>query len=178
MKFIRNMLIVLFFIFTLFLVVIWGFYGGFGTKSNNIKDYMEINEYRGEHSFVIFPEVLPDSAKEIDYYHHFRDGIGGVNAQVFLSISLSELDFKLELIRLKEVSNKFDYLSFEYPAYVYQNDDGVLQYSLYDEENYTIYYIFLEEIAKRNVYFDEGLLPINYSEGLYARWFLTLLYAM
>lgn len=169
MKFIRNMLVVLLFIFALFLLVVWGFFGGFGSKSNDINDYMNIDEYRGEESFVIFPDELPSSAAKIDYYHHFRDGIGGVNAQVYLSYSLNELDFKIELIRLKEVSTKFDHLNFEYPAYVYKNDNGVIQYCLYDENRYIIHYIFLEEISKQNVYFDEQLLPFDYGEGLYTR---------
>jgi len=140
--------------------------------SNYINDKNQISSSLGE-TCKVFPDDIPTSAKNVNYYFEYTQGLLDPEIQFFLEYTLSEEEYYVELNRIKSIKCnqpiKCDERKYIYPAYVaMENYDGGFEYVLIDEVNYRFIYIFLKFFSNTSrMHFDLSYLPkkLNYTNS-------------
>ncbi len=137
-----------------------------------MSSYEDNNEvYSG---FIIFPESIPNSARDIDYYCSYEIFIAGrAVCEVYLQCTYDEADYQAEIQRLESTYKQYgatikklqyDEVGFAYPAYVAVDGHvGDYEYALLSGEN-QITYIFIACISKENMEkVTQEILPYDYA---------------
>lgn len=124
---------------------------------------------------LIFPEEVPGSATNVEYYYKYESGFNRPMCQIYLYCQLDKQDYNNEMERLSNLSYAsqtgetktvhFDETSFAFPAYVtIEGYDFCYEYALVDEENSAIIYIYSMNTIKDDVYFNKHYLPSYFME--------------
>lgn len=137
----------------------------------DVEKYGKWSEQDRQGKLSVFPDTVEKMQVE-EYLYQFSTGLLDSNYQIFLKSKLSKAEYQKEVKRLENISDSLDgktqkiYLdnkSFCFPAYVtICNFNFTYEYALVDEENTTIYYVYLQFIDKEDIKFDKKLLPGNY----------------
>jgi len=140
---------------------------------SNIDSYEKIWKLSGlsqkyKESIKLFPEDI-DTLNVVDYYCRYDQQLPlGEAFQIFLKVNYDEKNlFNTEIDRITS-------LSFRCNEYFEVNDlsayatlmekDSYFEYVLVDEEQQTIYYIYLQNLPKEQIEFEYTFLPIQYEE--------------
>lgn len=144
--------------------------------SEDIAEYRRWSVPEQYTHFLIFPEELPDSAENVEYYYQYESGLNRPMCQIFLSCTLGKEDYEAEEKRLSSLfwtSEEKGMLNvlrdaefFAYPAYVtIAGYDFCYEYALLCEERQTIVYIYCMNTIKSDLKFNEEFLPDYFMEG-------------
>ena len=133
-------------------------------------DKLELFSNEAPMTAGMFPSAIPDEGSTFFFFSEsFRQFLrrhDSYRTEIYLSCPLLEKQYEDEKNRLQlyetttgNSCHPRDGL-FPFPAYIYLYNDGRFLYSLLDEPNLTIHYIFLWEIGSiDNVAFDRTLAP-------------------
>lgn len=168
----RNIKIIL---VALIAIVLVGGYAVFVLNDNDqtsdIQDYGQWNLSDIKGKLDIFPKSMEEET-QTEYFYSYKSGILDGTYQIYLKRQLSSLQYEHEIERLQGITDTyegqvhaitFDKNNYMYPAYVsIYNFDSTYAYALCDEENYIIYYIYLQFIPQNKIQFDNELLPKGY----------------
>ena len=85
-----------------------------GGSAEIVKDSNKYEEtiagYHNLHSGLItFPEIIPQSARDIDFYSYYREPLGAPVVEIFLQCTYNEEDYHAELQRLEHAQKTFKY---------------------------------------------------------------------
>lgn len=141
--------------------------------SDDIKNYGSFRNYlpAGQDiAYVIFPESIPNSAKNTEYVFEYKETLLDPEIQLYLEYELSKKDYDKEIERIKSINNrrkiKYDFSeeNYIYPAYIaVENYDNGFEYVMLDEENYRLIYVYLKFYNdKKQIRFDLSYLPKNW----------------
>ncbi len=150
--------------------------GNVRESSGSIADYRKWSLSDRYTQFLIFPEKLPGSAENVEYYYKYEDGWTRPMCQIYLSYILSQEDYEAEEKRLAALSWESeerghltvqrDTTSFRYPAYVtIAGYDFCYEYVLMCKQNNTIVYIYTMNTIKEDLKFNQEFLPDYFMEG-------------
>lgn len=117
------------------------------------KEREQLNSY-----LMIFPKVLPNSARVQNYYY-FCSNKGFDNSyEIYLNCTLNESDYVNEIKRMFQIRMKYkgeihnvihDTVGFNYPAYITVfNSYGTFEYALVNEAERQIVYIYSQVKGK------------------------------
>lgn len=145
-------------------------------ESHDIADYGQWSLSDKYSHLLIFPEEIPESAKQVEYYYKYEDGWTRPMCQIYLSYTLDGEDYEKEERRLSSLSwesedQEFftvqrDVVSFQSPAYVtIAGYDFCYEYALMYEEEHTIVYIYSMNTVEGDLNFNQEFLPNYYMEG-------------
>lgn len=145
-------------------------------SSENVEEYRRWSIPEKYTQLLLFPEKLPDSAENVEYYYKYESGWDRPMSQIFLSCTFDKEDYKEEEKRLSSLSwtseekgivtARRDDRSFCCPAYVtIAGYDFCYEYALMCEERLTIVYIYSMNTIKDDVKFNEEFLPDYFMEG-------------
>lgn len=138
-------------------------------ETTDIANYRENLARPSTNDLKIFPQDIPVSAEEIDYYYYIFWGIYlNPSVQSYLHCQYSAEDYEKEVERLQDMKNKHQTKADE--AYMPDNCGKEIfvheydiadryQYAIADGETHTIVYVYLQYITnKDDVYFDQKYL--------------------
>lgn len=154
-----------------FLIFYFIFGGSLPVKTTNIEDYSKRLEQRIYSDLKIFPQEIPKSATDVDYYYYFQEMIFDPSAQIYLHCKYSKEDFQEEVERLAIIKEYRERTSdtesaldnFNGEAYIYNCDySGFHEYAIVDSETCEINYIFFQFLPARKVHFDKKYLPLDF----------------
>lgn len=118
-------LVALFAIFMLLVI-----FGGPAKKVTDIAKYEEtLTEYDNlRTAFICFPEELPESARDTDFYFEYQDTWNTPTLEVYLQCTYDEKDYEAELERLENTKKQYGSTlrtlirdeegRYPYPAYI------------------------------------------------------------
>lgn len=99
-------------------------------------------------AFIVFPEKIPDSAKDTDFYYSYQEG-WEASVEVFLQCTYNEEDYQAEVQRLENTKKQYGGTvrkliqleeSFSNPAYIaVDGHDQSFEYALLTGENQITY---------------------------------------
>jgi len=130
---------VLFFIlFLLFL------FGGPTERTTDITKYEEtMSKYPYvQTGFITFPERIPNSATDTDFYFSFKDTWDDPTCEVFLQCTYDVADYQAELERLENTKKQYGSVK----RYLLRDEEGRFEYPAYiaiDANNYAYEYVLL-----------------------------------
>lgn len=147
-------------------------FGGEEEETRDISRYPEIQDYYIHSGFIVFPEEIPESAEETDYYFYYKDTFGSPTCEVYLQCIYSDADYEKEVARLENTYKSYgkqrrellrdEEEKFEYPAYIaVENHHDEYEYALLTGEN-QITYIYTAYRNKKQVHFDQSYLPSDF----------------
>ena len=136
----------------------------------NVQEY-GMQNYRGISKLSMFPEKDKIDGTIIDFYYDCEGTALYQNYQIFLKCEYEQQDYNRETERLLELTDEttglttvFSETENEMPCiYAMLYDEG-FEYALLDNDNCVIYYIYLQGIDKRDLYFSEDYLPVAYGQ--------------
>ena len=131
------------------------------------------NEYT---QLMIFPEAIPDTATNVEYYYKYESGFTRPMCQIYLYCQLDQQEYYSEIKRLSNLSYTsqtgetwsvhFDETAFVFPAYVaIEGYDFRYEFALLDEEISAIIYIYSMNTIEDDIHFNELYLPSYFMEG-------------
>lgn len=164
----------------LFVVVVVKLFMGEQTIITDVSKYEEtldayIDDVHVHTGFIAFPETIPDSATDIDFYcSHKIFFAGSAIMEVYLQCTYDDTDYQIELERLKNTYKQYgstikhllyDEESFAYPAYLaVAEKSGEYEYALLSEEN-QITYIFVSYFSEEGMdKIPEEYMPFDYRD--------------
>lgn len=168
-------------------------FGGLPEITTDIAKYEEtMTKYSNvQTGFITFPETIPDSATDVDFYFFYQDTFDEPTCEVFLQCTYDEADYRAEVERLENTKKQYgsterylmkDEERFQYPAYI-ANDGHCWEFEhalLTGEREIT--YIFtavFNKVALHKV--DDKYLPSDYAaklgttEGLWDHYTIYLI---
>lgn len=144
-------------------------------SANDISKYGQWAVPEKYSRLLVFPEKVPSSAENIQYFYKFENGWTRPMCQIYLSCTLSEEEYEAEEERLAGLSfdseagtlkTREDTESFPYPAYTaIEGYDFCYEYALMDKEWNHIVYVYTMNTIKQDIKFDKKYLPDDYMEG-------------
>lgn len=88
--------------------------------------------------------------------------------QFYLSVTYDEQEFQEEVARIDQIARIEDSEYFDLPAAIAVfNWESCYEYALFDEDNLTVHYVYLESVSKKHLSVDEEYLPKGYSKKCY-----------
>lgn len=150
-----------------------GCYPSYKTYYTNVSDYSEIFKLQGYIlSCYEIKSIFPDSISGLDvknFYCRYDEQLPlGEGFQVLLEIKYNDKDlFNEEINRISSIafdcSENFKKCNFKaYATHLLKK--GFSEYSLVDNNNHIIYYIYLQYLPEEEIEFDNNLLPENYTD--------------
>lgn len=144
--------------------------------SKSIDEYGDWALSKEYTQLMIFPEEIPDTATNVEYYYKYESGFTRPMCQIYLYCQLDQQDYYSEVNRLSNLSFTsqtgetktvhFDETAFMFPAYVtMEGYDFCYEYALLDMDNSAIIYIYSMNTIKDDVYYDKLYLPSYFMEG-------------
>ena len=144
------------------------------TYTEDIADYGEFEDYAGLSELALFPkeEALEKSRAEIVKYAYECDHNSMYQeCQIYLECQYTEKEYLSEKQRLQQIIGQDTNLGtvytekdFEYPA-VYAMVNHCNEYALFLEEEHKIIYVYLQGVVdRRELYFNEDYLPLEYGQ--------------
>ncbi|MBQ2800223.1 MAG: hypothetical protein IJF03_02410 [Lachnospiraceae bacterium] len=150
-------------------------FGGERTESRDISMYEKLSDYYIHSGFMVFPETIPESAENVDFYFYHWDSFNSPTCEVYLQCDYSKEDYEAELKRLENTSKSYGKQKkalrkedgqFHYPAYVaVYNHFDEYEYALLTGEN-QITYVHTAYRAKEDVSFDDKYFHIDNGENV------------
>ncbi len=149
------------------------FIGGPAKVTRDVNDYASIfTEECIETGYIVFPETIPDSATDIDFYHSYRLGIFDPTVETYLRCTYDTETYQREIDRLENTGKTYgdkrkillkdEKKKFNFPAYIaIENAGNGYEYALLTGDN-EITYIYTCYIEKEHVHFDESYLPSDF----------------
>lgn len=148
------------------------FGGSFPVKTTNIEDYPKRLEQRIYSDLKTFPQDIPKSATDVEYYYYFQEMIFDPSAQIYLHCTYSEDDFQKEVERLKAIMETYQEKdsaggctsdNFNGEVYIYNcNYSNFHEYVIVDSETREINYIFFQFLRTQKINFDKKYLPLDF----------------
>lgn len=150
-------------------------FGGPTQKTTDIAKYeATLKKYPNiQTGFISFPETLPASATDTDFYFSFKDTWDDPTCEVFLQCTYDEKDYLAEVKRLENTKKQYgseercllrgEEGRFKYPAYIaIDADDYAYEYALLtgDRQITYIYTAFMEEAYLKKI--ESQYLPGDY----------------
>lgn len=142
--------------------------------TTNISDYGNFYGFKGFSNLDVFPTKILNSAKNIEFY--YKDDSSPVfddSCQVYLKCTYHKNDYQNEILRLTSIIEQYqgekqktwlNNTNYNYPAVVaIDNNNHCYEYALLDEDNFSIIYVFLQFIYKKDVIFASNYLPHNFT---------------
>lgn len=138
----------------------------------NTEDYEQIwylSERRDDNSLAIFPSSL-NNFNVTSFICNWKSyKWTGSGFEICLTVKYDKQSMNDEINRISSISSvrktKYDTSNFLYPAYVatlgYLDSN---EYALIDEDNQTVYYIYLQLMDKEDITINKSLLPKNYED--------------
>lgn len=132
------------------------------------KAYIEKYELKEEISSDIFPKSSPDEGL---FYYFFAESVKPNHDyddrwEIYVNCRWNDKDYQSEKERLSSLTGfnrqtpLISYDLFSLPSYVFVYRSGVFKYAIYNDDDNSIFYIFLKEIGSLdNVVFDHSLAP-------------------
>lgn len=162
----------------LFLVLVMYFlFGGPADVTTDIEEYNERiaqTEYL-KTAFIVFPEKLPKSATDIDFYYSYQDTLFDPTLEVFLQCTYDEADYQAEIERLENTKKQYGATvrdlkndgaeRFSYPVYIAMDAyDCSYEYALLTGERQItyIYTSFMRTDTLQKI--DSQYLPRDYDK--------------
>lgn len=88
--------------------------------------------------------------------------------QFYLSVTYNEQDFLEEVARIGQIATIEESEYFDLPAAIAVfNLESCYEYALFDKDDLTVHYVYLESASKKHLSVDEEYLPKGYSEKCY-----------
>ena len=153
------------------------FFGGPAEVTTDISVYEESigqTEYL-QTAFIVFPEELPDSAKDTDFYYSYQDTLFDPTLEVFLQCTYDEEDYRAEIQRLENTQKQYGSTvrtlkndvagRFSYPAYIAMDAyNYAYEYALLTGERQItyIYTAFMHTDSLKKI--DPKYLPLDYDK--------------
>lgn len=146
------------------------------TYTEEIADYGEFEDYDGLSELALFPkeEALEESQAEIVKYVYECDKDSLYQeCQIYLECQYTESMYLSEKQRLQQIVGQDTKLAtvytekdFAYPAvYAMVNSDSCNEYALFLEDEHKIIYVYLQGLVdRRELYFNEEYLPLEYGQ--------------
>lgn len=144
------------------------------TYTEDIADYGKFEDYDGLSELALFPEkeALEEAQAEIVKYAYEcdRDSLYQ-ECQIYLECQYTENEYLSEKQRLQQITGPDTNLAtvytekdFEYPA-VYAMVNHCNEYALFLEEEHKVIYVYLQGLVdRRELYFSEDYLPLEYGQ--------------
>lgn len=143
-------------------------------STDSISEYGEFQKYNGLSKLMIFPETLPDSASDTEYYYNADGSVIYQSVQIYLDCTYSSEDYNKEKERLsslsytdsQQITRKIcldDGSLLPYPGcYAMLYSDCCCEYALFFEEEKRIVYVYLQTVYVDDVKFPLKFLPLDY----------------
>ncbi len=160
---------VIFFMFFLF--------GGPAEVETDVTKYQEtLAKYEyAKTAYLVFPEEIPESAKDVDFYFSYQDTWNVPTQEVYLKCTYDEADYQSEIDRLENVKKRYGSTvrtllrdeegRYSYPVYIAQ--DGYwdnFEYAMLTGENEITYIYTAMMNADDLKKVDQKLLPSDFDE--------------
>ena len=155
-----------------FLIFYFIFGASFPVKTTSIEDYSKRLDQKIYSDLKIFPQEIPESATEVDYYYYYQDMIFDPSAQIYLHCKYSEEDYQKELERLENIQVRYQekdsnggYTSDNYngEVYIYKDDySNCHEYAIVNSDTREINYIFFQFLGFLRIHFDKKYLPLDF----------------
>ena len=150
-------------------------FGGPTEISTGITNYEEVmNKYPYvQTGFITFPETIPDSVTDEDFYFSFKDTWDDPTCEVFLQCTYDEADYQKEVERLEHTKKQYGSVKrmlsrgeegrFQYPVYIaIDAHNHAYEYALLTGDR-QITYIYTSFMSKGDLKkIEEKYLPFDY----------------
>ena len=145
--------------------------------TEDTEQYREFEVYDGISKLSLFPSVgqIKESGATLDDYVYDCQGHELYQTyQLYLECTYSKQEYEKEVERLLQTVNSktgnaavYSEELFAYPAvYAMRNAEGCNEYALLLEQEQKIIYIYLQGgIDRRELYFEESYLPLDYGQN-------------
>ena len=154
-------------------------FGGPTQKTTDIAKYEKtLSKYPHiQTGFITFPETIPESATNADFYFSFKDTFDDPTCEVFLQCTYDEKDYSAEVQRLKNTKKQYGSVErsllrgegerFEYPAYIaIDADSHAYEYALLTGER-QVTYIYTAYMGKADLKkIESKYLPSDYDSKM------------
>lgn len=162
-------------LFAIFMILV--FYGGPAETVTDVSGYKEtLTQYENLHTaFICFPEELPESAENTDFYFYYRDAWDDPTMEVYLQCSYDEKDYQAEVERLENTRKQYGSTvrtlirdregRYPYPAYIAV--DGLwnaYEYALLSGERQITYVYTAYKNSNNLKKVDKKYLPVDFDE--------------
>lgn len=150
-------------------------YGGPSDVEENVEKYEEmLSKYsNAKTAYIVFPETIPASASDMDFYFSFQDTWNAPTQEVYLQCTYDETDYLAEIQRLEQTRKQYGSVTrvllkdeegrYPYPVYIAQ--DGYwdsYEYAMLTGEN-QITYVFTSMMrADKLKKVNKNLLPEDF----------------
>lgn len=120
-------------------------FGGPAETTTDISKYEEtLAQYEGSMrtALIIFPEQIPESAQNTDFYFYYKDTWNNPTLEVYLQCTYDEADYQAEIARLESTQKRYG--SIERP--LLRDEEGRFPYPVYiavDSHNHAYEYALL-----------------------------------
>lgn len=133
-------------------------------------DYGKQN-YTGISKLALFPDDHAMTGKILDFYYDCKGEELYQTYQIYLNCQYEPESYETEKNRLLHITDEttgttalYSTDEFSFPGvYAMLYDDGH-EYALFSDKDYSIIYIYLQGVDRRNLYFDTTLLPKDYGQ--------------
>lgn len=117
-------------------------------ETSDITKYGEWKGLLGKTNLLIFPNTVPEYDAGAEYYYYNQASNIDPSGCVFLKCRYNDVDYDLELSRLKSIQGiKYDESTYSYRAFETINGEYENEYALLCENN-VIVYIFRKDGVK------------------------------
>ncbi len=164
-------------IVTAFLIVVgvvWylikGIIGPPAIITENIEDYNTIFTNNVYSELMVFPDKIPASATETEFYYYWKDTFLDPTSQIYVSCKYNKEDFEAEkkrisnikittelnMVKIREDNGKY----FKHPTYIaILNNNCCFEYAIVIEEESRIVYVFTMFVRNSEIKFPKEYLP-------------------
>lgn len=144
-------------------------------ESDRIEDYRQWALPEKYSQLLVFPEAIPASATDIQYYYRYESGYTRPMCQIYLRCQLDSQDYASEVARLSGLTYEsaaagtntvlYDSTSFRLPAYVtIEGYDFCYEYALVDDTEQSIVYVYAMNTIEQDIKFSTSFLPNYFME--------------
>ncbi len=152
-------------------------YGGPPDVETDINKYQEmLTKYsNAKTAYIVFPEKIPESATDVDFYFSYQDTWNVPTQEVYLQCTYSDADYQAEIARLENTKKQYGSIirvllrdeeeRYPYPVYIAQ--DGYwdnFEYAMLTGENQITYIYTAMMSASSLKKVDQKLLPTDFDK--------------
>lgn len=138
---------------TVFIVCMFLFlFGGPAEVTTDVNQYEEeVERLSGiRTALIVFPEEIPESAQDVDFYFYYKDTWNAPTCEVFLQCTYDEADYRKEIARLENTQKRYGSIvrplrrdeeaRFSHPVYIaVDSHDFAYEYALLSGDNQITY---------------------------------------
>ena len=145
-------------------------YKDYYSESEDYTNIWELTGFRHGYDDIspLFPESIND-LEVIDFICRYDQQLPlGEGIQIFLEVNYRDADtFNMELEKITSMTFNCSSYFEESGLFFYATKLGVdssSEYAVVDEEEMKVWYIYLQDLPKSEIEFDEKFIPIGYSD--------------